>query len=183
MKPAVIELQVDKIDELFDTLDPTPFRGRDLDRRAEDYILSWARELTRQVPIRVLIYMPAAEGSGEQAQVLGQAMGQYFNYRAETLTKELAELLLVGRRALLLGFFILALCVVGGQLARGHLAGRFGEMIAEGLVILGWVANWRPIEMFLYDWWPIIRRRNLLRRLARAEFVIALRVDRQAPLS
>jgi len=68
-------------------------------------------------------------------------------------------------------------------LARGHLAGRFGEMIAEGLVILGWVANWRPIEMFLYDWWPIIRRRNLLRRLARAEFVIALRVDRQAPLS
>ena len=36
-------------------------------------------------------------------------------------------------------------------------------------VIFGWVANWRPIEIFLYEWWPIVRRRNLYRRLAAAE--------------
>jgi len=37
------------------------------------------------------------------------------------------------------------------------------------LLIFGWVANWRPIEIFLYEWWPIVRRRNLYRRLAAAE--------------
>ena len=36
----------------------------------------------------------------------------------------------------------------------------------EGLLILGWVAMWRPIEVLLYDWWPLARRRTLLRRLA-----------------
>ncbi len=35
--------------------------------------------------------------------------------------------------------------------------------------IVSWVANWRSIEILLYDWWPIVRHRNLLRRLSEAE--------------
>ena len=39
--------------------------------------------------------------------------------------------------------------------------------VDEGLLILGWVALWRPAEALLYyDWWPLARRRALLRRLA-----------------
>jgi hypothetical protein len=45
---------------------------------------------------------------------------------------------------------------------------RWGQIVQEGLIIVGWVANWRPIEIFLYDWWPIVRRRRLYRRLASA---------------
>jgi hypothetical protein len=72
--------------------------------------------------------------------------------------------------SLLIGFAVLAACVVANQLmvesfGTGHLARFFGE----GLVILGWVANWRPIQIFLYDWWPIARSRNLYRRLAAAK--------------
>jgi hypothetical protein len=44
-----------------------------------------------------------------------------------------------------------------------------GKVLAESLVIFAWVANWRPIEIFLYEWWPIVRRRNLYRRLADAK--------------
>ena len=39
----VIELRVDKIAQLFHSLDPYPFRERDLDKDAEDYIVGWAR--------------------------------------------------------------------------------------------------------------------------------------------
>ena len=45
----------------------------------------------------------------------------------------------------------------------------FGRVIEESLIIFGWVANWKPIEIFLYDWWPIVRRRNLYQRLAQAQ--------------
>jgi hypothetical protein len=31
---------------------------------------------------------------------------------------------------------------------------------------MGWVAMWRPIEIFLYDWWPISRRLRRLRHIA-----------------
>jgi hypothetical protein len=42
------------------------------------------------------------------------------------------------------------------------------RIIQEGLVILGWVANWKPLETFLYDWWPLKRRADLYRRIAAA---------------
>jgi hypothetical protein len=42
------------------------------------------------------------------------------------------------------------------------------RMIEESFLILGWVANWRPLEIFLYDWWPITRRRDLYQRLSKA---------------
>jgi len=44
----------------------------------------------------------------------------------------------------------------------------FRPLVEESFLILGWVANWRPLEIFLYDWWPIARRRDLHRRLSKA---------------
>jgi hypothetical protein len=41
-----------------------------------------------------------------------------------------------------------------------------GALIRETLVIGGWVAMWRPLEIFLYDWWPIRAERQLYERLS-----------------
>jgi uncharacterized membrane protein len=175
-EPSIIELQVEKVGQLFDTLDPMPFRERDLDREAEDYIVGWARELPHKAPIRILVHMPAAEAAGDHAQMLGQAMGRYFHYRADVLGKNLKELFRVGRYSLCIGLVVLALCITGGRIiVRAYASSEFSALFNEGLLILGWVANWRPIEIFLYDWWPIVRHRNILRRLARAEIVVTPR--------
>jgi hypothetical protein len=45
-------------------------------------------------------------------------------------------------------------------------------LIAESLIILGWVVNWRPLEIFLYEWRPIRRDANLFRRLATARIKV-----------
>ena len=42
------------------------------------------------------------------------------------------------------------------------------EIIHEGLSVLGWVSMWKPMEIFLYEWWPIRRERRACRRLAEA---------------
>ena len=34
------------------------------------------------------------------------------------------------------------------------------EIARESLTIGGWVAMWRPMEIFLYSWWPILRERR-----------------------
>jgi len=39
-------------------------------------------------------------------------------------------------------------------------------LLSESLIIGGWVALWRPMEIFLYDWWPIRAEARLLDRLA-----------------
>jgi hypothetical protein len=51
------------------------------------------------------------------------------------------------------------------------LEGRLGAVLHESLVIGGWVAMRRPLEIFLYDWWPVRREVKLYRRLARMQTV------------
>ncbi len=46
------------------------------------------------------------------------------------------------------------------------------RMLEESLIIVGWVANWRPLEIYLYDWVPIRRRINLYRRITAAPVTV-----------
>ena len=168
-----IQIRVERSARLFSMLDPFPFRERDLDPRAEEHIVEWARELPRDRPLRIIVHLPAEEAAGKEAQGIGEAFAHFFAYRADIVAGELKELFRVGRVSLLIGLAVLGLCLFAGQLAVKALGpDSFGPVIREGLIIVGWVANWRPLEIFLYDWWPIARRRNLYRRLAKAEVVV-----------
>jgi hypothetical protein len=166
---AVIEVRVDEASQLFNTLDPFPFRERDLDKDAEEYLVSWARELPATAAIKIVVHLPAAEIQTEKTKELEVALTRYFGYRADTVSRELRELFRIGQRALAIGLTVLAVCIIASRLVvRQFGSGDFVRFLQESLIILGWVANWRPIEIFLYDWWPIVRRRNLYRRLSAA---------------
>jgi hypothetical protein len=41
------------------------------------------------------------------------------------------------------------------------------EIIRQGLMVAGWVAMWRPMEIFLYAGWPVVGDRGLYDRLSR----------------
>jgi hypothetical protein len=165
----VIELRVDAIDQLFHTLDPFPFREKDLDKEAEEYIVGWARELPKDQPIRIVVHLPEAETKTERARDLGNAFSRFFDYRASALSRDINELFRIGRRSLAVGVTILICCFVSANIAAEYLGGSpVARLVEESFLILGWVANWRPLEIFLYDWWPLAHRRDLYRRLAAA---------------
>ena len=166
----VIELRVDDIAQLFHTLDPFPFRERDLDREVEEYIVGWARELPAAQPIRIVIDFPDTEAQAKTARDLSEAFGRYFSDRADTIQRDLNELFRVGRRSLAIGVAILIACLMAAHFAVGvFFEPPFKRLAEVSLLILGWVGNWRPLEIFLYDWWPLARRRDLYRRLSSAK--------------
>ena len=106
MTPAnedVIELRVDDLAQLFHTLDPFPFRERDLDREVEEYIVGWARELAANQPIRIVIDFPDTEAQTKTARELSEAFSRYFSDRAGAVQRDLNELFRVGRRSLAIG--------------------------------------------------------------------------------
>jgi len=171
-----IELKIREIGQLFQSLDPLPFRERDLDAAVEEYVVAWAREQAETGPIRIVIHLPDTQARREEATHIGDAIRNYFAYRAQASGWELSELFRVGRSSLVIGLVVLAVCVVLGA----EVSSRFGNgysnrFFGEGLIILGWVANWRPIQIFLYDWWPLARQRSLYNRLAQSE--VQLRPD------
>lgn len=166
---SAIEIRVDQVAQLFDTLDPFPFLQKDLDRDAEEYIVGWARELPRDRELQILLHLPPDEVAQHQESAVESSLHNFFAYRAEVTGRDLKDLFRVGRRALAIGLAVLAACILGAELvARGRSGGAFTDLMRESLLILGWVANWRPLEIFLYEWWPVVRRRDLYRRLAEA---------------
>ena len=53
---ATIELRVNYPQQLFNSLDPSPFYERDLDQDAEEYIVDSADEYPLNRPLRLAIY-------------------------------------------------------------------------------------------------------------------------------
>ena len=73
----------------------------------------------------------------------------------------------LGRTSLIIGLTVLAGAIaLGDFLANLLKAIRIGEILRESLTIGGWVSMWRPLEIFLYDWWPIRNEAQLSDRLA-----------------
>lgn len=166
---STIELTVQEVAQLFETLDPYPFHQRDLDKDAEEFIVGWARELPGDHALKILVHLPAAEAGSPGAQALESGIKGFFAIRAAVVDRELRELFRIGRISLLIGIAVLVICVVAAQYVELLIGdGPIRVITRESLIILGWVANWRPLEIFLYEWWPIARRRNLYRRLAAA---------------
>ena len=162
-----IEVHVAVLRQMFDAMDPSPFHDRDLDPRAAEYIVGWARELPRAAPLALLVHLDRSAGSPDEAALLGDAIRQYFSGRSTAARQRLKLLFHSGRISLIIGLAFLAGAFATSQLiARLLQANGVGELLRESLLIGGWVAMWRPIEIFLYDWWPILAERRLYDRLA-----------------
>lgn len=173
MSDGVIEVRLDKLAQLFNSLDPSPFHERDLDDEAEAHIVGWARELPERAPLTIVLDLPGEEAGKARLRDVAMSLANYFVVRADMADRDLRELFREGRRAIGIGLPILAVCLIASQqIGRAPDLGAAGRVVAESLVILGWVANWKPLEIFLYDWWPIRRRRDLYRRLAAARVEI-----------
>src|SRR5579872_998843 len=138
----VIEIRVDGIAQLFHTLDPFPFREKDLDREAEEYIVGWARELPADRPFRVIVHFPNDESQTDLARDLPEALGKYFAGRAAVIQGDLNELFRIGRRSLAIGVAILVACLLAANLVSGFLTDASSRRIVqESFLILGWVAK------------------------------------------
>ena len=164
---AVLELRIGELRQLFNAMDPAPFRERDLDPNAETYIVEWARETRPGQPLRLVVHHGREAAPAGHEPMLREAVDGYFRQRAKSTWRELRQLFRVGRISLLIGLAFLAAAIVIGEFVAGFVdKASYGGIIKESFVIGGWVALWRPLEIFLYDWWPIRADARLFDRLA-----------------
>ena len=173
---TAIALRTATIAHLFSSFDPSPFRQKDLDAGVEEFITGWVRELPPAETFEIVVHLPQSEAALPDAARIPEAFAHYFTDRALHAEQDMRELFRVGRRFLAIGIMVLIACLTASQIAAAIIPNKvLAGVLEESLIIVGWVANWKPIEIYLYDWVPIRRRINLYRRLAAAP--IRVRAD------
>ena len=169
---AKIEINLSRLSQLFNSLDPSPFHERDLDHDAEEYIVDSAEEIPRQRPLCLVIHLPADQLPNVGSNDLGEAIHNYFDYRKTNEQRRLRLLFRDGRIALITGIAFLFCCVLLREVAFSFGNGTAYRIIGEGMLIIGWVAMWRPLEIFLYEWVPVRRRCRTLEKLSKMRVAI-----------
>jgi len=164
--PGLIEVRVREVAQLFNSMDPSPFHERDLDADAEEFIISWALEHPGAPRLKLVVHLAKAPAGVSATVMISEAVHHYFAYRARLNWLEFKQLMRQGRTALIVGLVFLAVCFALGQFIGRLGTGTWHELTREGLTISGWVAMWRPLQIYLYDWWPLRRRGAVFRKLS-----------------
>jgi hypothetical protein len=162
-----IELRLRELAQLFDSFDPAPFHEKDLDRDAEEFIVSWALEHPPNAPLVFRLHLPRDQQRLEPERVVQDAIRNYFTYRSGIARLDVRRTLQQGRQSLGIGFVFLVVCMALREAWRTFGSTDWGRIVDEGVLILGWVAMWKPLELLLYDWWPQLRRKRTFDNLAR----------------
>jgi len=161
-----IGLELREFTQLFNPIDPSPFESKDLNPDVEEFIVSSAQEYPPNENLRLRIYLEQWPHQ-DPTELLCNAVHNYFDYRARLTRLDFRLLMKRGRVSLVIGLFFLASCLLCSKLLLGGREGTWATILRESLTIAGWVAMWRPMEIYLYDWWPLRRRSRLYEKLSR----------------
>lgn len=163
---ATIDMHVRSLSQLYDSLDPAPFREKALDRNAEAWLREGVAEMHGQAPLTIRLIGPLALAA--HVLTAGDAIRAHFALLAEQSRRRhrrrrriYGQVLVAGTLVLAASLFLRSLLDTAGS--------NMGQIVAEGLLILGWVALWRPVEVVLFEYWEQREQQGVLERLAVAE--------------
>lgn len=170
-----IEIRIRDLKQLFNSMDPAPFIEKDLDADAERFIVESAEEHPLDEPIELVVQLTTPPEDPDPHHVVLTAIHHYFRERAESARLAFRRLMRQGQASLLIGIVFLAGCFGGAELLdKFQPSNRWLLLLREGLIIAGWVAMWRPMEIYLYDWWPLRRKLKLMRKLSHMPVKVVL---------
>src|SRR5262245_60258886 len=111
-----MEIHLVELKQLFNQMDPAPFRERDLDPNAEEFIVGWSHELPSDAPLCLIVHLDRDAGTQEEPAVLREAIHEFFRQRGDVTRRKLRQLLRQGRISLLIGLAFLTVSMVSGDL-------------------------------------------------------------------
>ena len=173
----MVSLELSVVDpmQLFNSMDPAPFHERDLDSEVVDYIVEWAQEVASDALLGLVVTLCHASAPERGAGLICDAVHSSFQRRALAKRRALKKMLREGRISMVIGIAFLAMAIFVSDYLGGMIANKnYAWLLQESVVIGGWVALWHPLNIFLYDWWPLRAERRLFERLSEMQVKVVI---------
>lgn len=160
-----IDVSFHEFKQLYDGRDPSPFYERDLDEDLVRYLVMSCEEIGRDKTKKIVMTEDPSSNKTKHKDDFVMALHHYFEHEVRATENELKHLFKQGRTSLLFALVFLIICVFLAMRFVGEET-VFHKAISEGLIITGWVALWKPINIFLYEWWPFNRKKKVYTTLS-----------------
>lgn len=167
-----IEIRVKNPLQLFDARDPAPFRERDLDEKFIEYIITAVQEFPISTPLKIVIYIEENISNQFTINSIKEAIQSYLEYQKDLQKRNLKNFIKKSQVFFIFGLAILFLCISITQSLPPNSPLGFIRILREGMIIFGWVSMWKPIELVLFDWYPIYEKVRLYKKILNTEFDI-----------
>ncbi len=165
---SIIEINIDKLDELFHSLDHSVIHKKDLDPNVDQYIFESVEELGTSKK-RIAFFCKNGCDELKNIDIAERGVRQYFNYRYDFYKGHLQSKMFQAVISLIIGTGFLFLYVFLSNL---HTDNMTVGVIEEGFLIIGWVALWKPIEILLYDWRIEFKKYKIYSEITRTDISI-----------
>jgi hypothetical protein len=158
-----IKLQLQNINELLRS-PVSIFLKSALTTDAEEFIVEEAGAIPTKTAIHIKVHLALSEVKHKDD--IAPAIHRHFSYRKEQSQKEYKSIFKYGWRILFIALGLLAVIFTITEIAFHYMPDNKPVLfIHESFIILSWVALWRPLELLLYEWYPVKADINLYSRL------------------
>lgn len=167
-----VDVAVQEIADLFVPPTPDPLNGRFETKSGVERM----RDVVHPTGpvLRIEVRVASREGASVDADQVQAALRGYCLEEIEQLDVERTKVRRLGMKELRFGLALLAVCFALSATvsAVGVTPEWFRQFLAEGLVIIGWIALWHPVDMLFFDRLPIARDQRILRRIHDGDVVV-----------
>ena len=162
-----ITLHLDNLEQFFAVPEPDPFDPLARFGTGLETIISELKPKALIRRVRTTIRLPADQLKPDAEAQLCEALTRYCQFHIRQNRQDLISLRWQGLKALQNGLIFLGVCLLLSTFFEN--AEMFPEWLrrfaGEGFLIAGWVSLWHPIEILLYEWWPLSRQIDIYKSI------------------
>ena len=141
----IIPVIIEQYDDLFNKLDHSPIRRKDLSFDLVTFLEECTNEIPKRYPLEVVIHITAQNAQTAQEKEVIAGIRHYFNYLVNRTRQEIRQKRLRAIKYVLISLAFITTAVLSTPLMTNNVA---FEIVNEGLHVGGWVFLW---EAFLVN--------------------------------
>lgn len=158
----IIEIALDRYEDIFSEWDPAPFKLRDIDPDLELYLEGSSDDIPIKYPVSLSFTIPKGSKNENIEEQARNGLKNGFTFKRYFLQNEIKSKNKQTIIFFVIGFAFLWVATIFPEKLRES---PFPSIIVEGLFIGGWVFLWEAITLIIFTTRGLLHRNRIYKRL------------------
>jgi len=171
-KPFCVGIHLERCEQMLHH--DNHFANHGLEQDAADFLLAEVKKCPIWKPMLLMIYLESLPNNIQKQESLLQAkVANFFEAEAKTTRLRTKRLLRRGTISFSISCIMFFVALVIKALLNRYLADVNGvNIVIQACDIISWVILWPPLNLLVFQWWPVAYRWLLLHRISTRIYIV-----------